>query len=101
MVGRSAYEHPLQWQNIDEIIFGEEPKIIKASEVVKGMIPYSEKHLERNGRLWDICRHLVQIVEKVPGARSWRRELTEKAQIKFADLKLLEEAARQLEEAGL
>tara|TARA_Y100001968_G_scaffold214233_1_gene197114 strand:- start:178 stop:1182 length:1005 start_codon:yes stop_codon:yes gene_type:complete len=101
MVGRAAYEHPLRWKNIDEIIYRSEPKEIKASEIIFNMIPYAEKHLEEEGRLWNISRHLVQIVENVPGARGWRREFTEKSQQKGATAKVLEKSARQLEDAGL
>ncbi len=101
MVGRAAYSHPLRWQKIDEIIYGERPKPIKASEVIKGLMPHAEEHLNRNGRLWDICKHVIQVVEEVPGARLWRKNLSLQAQAKNAQLKVLEEAALQLEDAGL
>tara|TARA_Y100001968_G_C19330910_1_gene704228 strand:- start:195 stop:1199 length:1005 start_codon:yes stop_codon:yes gene_type:complete len=101
MVGRSAYEHPLRWTNVDEIIFGENPQKIKASEIIRKIIPYTEKHLKNNGKLWDICKHLVHIVENVPGARSWRKELSLQAQDKNNDVMILEKAARQLEDSGI
>ncbi|RZO09337.1 MAG: tRNA dihydrouridine(20/20a) synthase DusA, partial [Synechococcus sp. MED-G135] len=40
-------------------------------------------------------------VEGVPGARHWRRNLGLKAQRRGADIPVLEEAARQLLDAGL
>ena len=101
MVGRSAYKHPLRWVNVDEIIFGEEKRHIKPSNIIRGIIPYTQNHLNKNGKLWDICRHLIQLVENVSGAKHWRTELTEKARLKKNDLGILEEAARQLEEVGL
>ncbi len=101
MVGRAAYEHPLRWKTIDEVIYGEKPRVINASGVLRGMIPHAERHLQTNGRLWDICRHSLQLVEGVPGARLWRKELSSNAQKKNAGLKVLEDAARQLEDAGL
>ncbi len=101
MVGRAVYANPLLWNQIDEIFFGEKAKIISASQVIKGLIPYAEKHLNRNGRLWDICKHTLHLVQGVKGARKWRNELTQKAQTPKADLDVLEKAARQLEDAGL
>ena len=101
MVGRAVYEHPLRWKSIDELIYQEAPKVINASEIVRGMIPYAETHLLKNGRMWDICRHLLQVVEGVPGAKSWRRNLSCKAQKAKANLQVLEEAAVQLENLGL
>ena len=101
MVGRAAYEHPLRWSGIDSQVFGEAPRTVRASDVVFGLIPHASAHLSRGGRLWDLCRHLMQLVEGVPGARHWRRSLGEKAQRPKADLSVLEEAGRQLKEAGL
>ena len=40
-------------------------------------------------------------MEEVPGARAWRRDLGLKAQKRDADPKVLDNAAKQLEEAGL
>ncbi|HGY5532249.1 MAG: tRNA dihydrouridine(20/20a) synthase DusA [Prochlorococcus sp.] len=101
MVGRAAYAHPLRWQSIDEVIYGEPPRSINASQVIRGLVPHAETHLHRGGRLWDLCRHLLQLVEGVPGARSWRRDLGIKAQKAKADLNVLHKAAQQLEDAGL
>ena len=101
MVGRAAYAHPLRWADIDHLIYGEPPRQLLASDVVEGLMPHAALHLQRGGRLWDLCRHLVQLVEGVPGARHWRRELGEQSQRKGADLNILEEAGRQLKDAGL
>ena len=101
MVGRAAYAHPLRWSGMDAQIFGDTPRMVRASDVVIGLIPHASAHLSRGGRLWDLCRHLMQLVEGVPGARHWRRNLGEKAQKPKADLSVLEEAGRQLREAGL
>ena len=101
MVGRAAYEHPLRWSSMDAQVFGDTPRTVRASDVVIGLIPHASAHLSRGGRLWDLCRHLMQLVEGVPGARHWRRNLGEKAQRPKADLSVMEEAGRQLREAGL
>lgn len=101
MVGRAAYSHPLRWQKIDELVYGENPRLIKASEVIKGLIPHAQNHLNENGKMWDLCRHILHLVEGVPGARAWRSELGLKAQKRKADINILETAARQLEDVGL
>ena len=101
MVGRSAYQHPLRWKDIDEIIFAQKSQIIKPSKVIEGIIPYAEKHLMKKGRLWDIAKHILQLVEEVPGARAWRRSLSLKAQKKDSDIRILEEAMKDLKKVGL
>ncbi len=101
MVGRAAYEHPLLWKEMDSLIYGEKPNAIKSSEVIKKIIPYTQKHLQNNGRLWDVGKHLLKLVVEVPGAKIWRRELSLKAQSPKADISVLEQAAKQLENTGL
>ena len=101
MVGRAAYAHPLRWAAMDNVVFGKPPRDVLASDVVTGLLPHASAHLSRGGRLWDLCRHLVQLVEGVRGARHWRRDLSDRAQRPGADLTVLEEAGRQLREAGL
>ncbi len=101
MVGRAAYSNPLLWQEIDYLIYGATKSNVKASSIIRNLIPYTEKHLQKNGRLWDVSKHFLQLVQGVPGARAWRHEMSKKAQQAKADLKILENAARCLEENEL
>ena len=101
MVGRAAYGHPLRWAAVDREIFGEERPAASASEVVRGLLPHAERWCSGGGRLWAIARHLVHLVEGVPGARGWRAGLTVAAGARTAGPEVLAEAARQLEERGL
>ena len=88
MVGRAVYEHPLRWTQIDEIFFGEPQKDISASIILKNLLPYAELHLLKGGRLWDICKHTLNLVQAVPGARKWRNNLSQKAQKSKAGLNI-------------
>jgi len=101
MVGRAIYSNPMLWRKVDEILFGDMPKTITASKVIRGLIPYAEKHLTKGGKLWDISRHTLNLVQGVKGARKWRNELSLNAQRAKADLSVLEKSARQLENVGL
>jgi tRNA-dihydrouridine synthase A len=102
MVGRAAYAHPLRWAAVDREIFGDssrEPAL--ASTVIGGLLPHAERWCRGGGRLWAIARHLVHLVEGVPGARPWRSNLTQQAGQRSAGVEVLAAAARQLEERGL
>jgi tRNA-dihydrouridine synthase A len=106
MVGRAAYAHPLRWQGVDSEILGggeadAEPGRLRASAVVGGMVPHAERWCRGGGRLWPIARHLVQVVEGVPGARHWRAALSREAGRPGAGPEVLAAAARQLEDHGL
>jgi tRNA-dihydrouridine synthase A len=69
--------------------------------VIRGLLPHAERWCSSGGRLWPIARHLVHLVEGVPGARPWRSKLTEQAGQRTADVEVLAAAARQLEQRGL
>ncbi len=101
MVGRAVYSNPLLWQEIDSIIYGAKKHIVKPSEVIRGLIPYTDEHLSKEGRVWDICKHLLQLVQGVPGARVWRNELSSQAQTGKGSLDILNTAALKLEAKGL
>ncbi|MBM5800880.1 MAG: tRNA dihydrouridine(20/20a) synthase DusA, partial [Cyanobacteria bacterium K_DeepCast_35m_m2_023] len=77
MVGRAAYEHPMHWAPVDAVLHGATGREeLRPSAVVRGLLPHAEGWLAGGGRLWAIARHLVHVVEAVPGARHWRAQLT-------------------------
>jgi tRNA-dihydrouridine synthase A len=102
MVGRAAYDHPLRWACVDRELYGDStaPEV-RASTVVRGMIPHAERWCAQGGRLWPLARHLVHVVEGVAGARHWRRDLGRSAGVRTAGPEVLAAAALALEERGL
>tara|TARA_Y100001970_G_scaffold293801_1_gene443326 strand:+ start:3771 stop:4802 length:1032 start_codon:yes stop_codon:yes gene_type:complete len=100
MVGRSAYNHPMNWQRIDEMIFGC-PKIsLKPSDVIDKMIPYCDNYLLQGGRLWDIGKHFLKLVEGIPGAKIWRNDLSQKLQNNMNNIEIIENSKNKLKDNG-
>ncbi|MEO1002089.1 MAG: tRNA dihydrouridine(20/20a) synthase DusA [Cyanobacteria bacterium J06638_7] len=100
MVGRAAYDHPLRWAGVDRLIHGDptaEPA--DAAAVLRGLIPHAERWCGGGERLWPIARHLVKLVQGVPGARRWRHWLSQAAGERLAGAEVLEQAALTLEAA--
>ncbi len=97
MVGRAAYEHPLRWAEVDRELFHAGHPPVTPSTVVRGLLPHAARWCDSGGRLWAIARHLVHLVEGVPGARRWRAELTRAAGAVHAGPEVLERAAAALE----
>ena len=101
MVGRAVYSHPYVWTKIDSVIFGQKEENISRSKIIKKIIPFAQKHLEKNnGRLWNVARHLLNLIENIPNAKILRQELSEKCQNTKADVSILNKIAQQLEDAG-
>ncbi len=100
MVGRAAYSHPFAWTKIDSIIYGQQDEYLSRSKIIKKIIPFAEKHLENEGRLWQISKHIINLIENIPNAKLLRQELSEKSQTHKADISILKKIAQQLEDAG-
>ncbi len=100
MVGRAVYSHPFLWTKIDSVIYGEKEENLSRSKIIKKVIPFAQKHLENKGRLWQISKHIINLIENIPNAKRFRQELSENSQTKEADISILKKIAQQLEDAG-
>tara|TARA_B100000945_G_scaffold275922_1_gene240225 strand:- start:37 stop:1041 length:1005 start_codon:yes stop_codon:yes gene_type:complete len=100
MVGRSAYKHPLRWSEIDQKIYGLSKNSKRASKIIFSLIPYIENHLSKGGKSWDICKHLINLVEGIPKAKIWRNEISIKSIKKELNVDYLLELTSKLETMG-
>lgn len=92
MIGRAAYHTPADiLLNADEVIFGDGPGR-SADEVVELMRPYIAAHLAGGGRLHNITRHMLGLFTGRPGARGWRRVLSEQGHGAEAGLQVIDAA---------
>jgi len=79
MIGRAAYHQPSDiLAAADPLIFG--TGIVRDPvQVVHDMLPYIDAHLVAGGKLAQISRHMLGLFSGRPGARAWRRVLSEGA----------------------
>jgi tRNA-dihydrouridine synthase A len=97
MIGRAAYHTPADLLlEADRRIFGEVAEPLARVEVVRAMLPYIEQHLDGGGRLQAVTRHMLGIFAGHPGARAWRRILSEKAHREAAGNEVVLEALEQV-----
>ncbi|MCB9671658.1 MAG: tRNA dihydrouridine(20/20a) synthase DusA [Alphaproteobacteria bacterium] len=78
---------------------GSDPTRHKGSDptresILPSIAQYAAHHVESGGKLHHVYRHLFQLYRGEPGARTWRRTLTEGCQDPTARPDLLLEAAR-------
>ena len=100
MIGRSIYKHPLRWSEIDQKLYGVNTTPKTASNVIYSLIPYIEKHLTNGGKSWDICKHLINLVEGIPRAKVWRNQISIKSIKKELDIEYLLKLTSLLEKMG-
>ena len=78
MVGRQAYHHPYFLAELEHHMKPKVP-LPDRHDVVEQMLPYIERELEQGERLGRITRHMVGLFAGMPGARAWRRYISENA----------------------
>ncbi len=97
MLGRAAYHRPVDILGaVDRRVFGEAGPDRTGEDAVKAMLPYIENHLISGGKLHQVTRHMLGLFAGQPGARAWRRMLSENATKPGAGTALVEEALAQV-----
>ncbi len=91
MIGRQAYHHPWFLAEVERH-FNPAFEPPSRREVIEKMVPYIEQELEGGERLGRITRHMVGLFAGMPGARAWRRYLSENAYRDGASVEVLFEA---------
>jgi tRNA-dihydrouridine synthase A len=100
MLGRAAYQEPWRLLNVDAELFGAAAPHATMKQVFAAMMPYIERELAGGTRLHSITRHFVGAFHGVPGARAFRRHLSERGVKPGAGADVLREAIALVEEAA-
>jgi tRNA-dihydrouridine synthase A len=98
MLGRAAYQEPWRLLNVDSLLFGEAAPHTTMKDALAAMLPYIERELARGTRLHAITRHFVGAFHAVPGARAFRRHLSEHGVKPGAGVEVLREAVALVED---
>ena len=77
MLGRAAYHDPWILTQIDELFYGETCFTATREEIVQDLIGYAERAQEKDRSAKAIIRHIMGLYAAQPGARLWRRTLSE------------------------
>ena len=78
MIGRQAYHEPFFLAELEQRFLGQSV-LPDRREIVTRMIPYIERELAAGERLNRITRHMLGLFAGQPGARAWRRSISENA----------------------
>lgn len=92
MMGREAYQNPGVLTQVDREIFGVDSTASDTVAVVRAMYPYIDAELSKGTYLGHVTRHMLGLFQGIPGARQWRRYLSENAHKPGADVEVVEKA---------
>ncbi|MBR8831963.1 MAG: tRNA-dihydrouridine(20/20a) synthase [Chroococcopsis gigantea SAG 12.99] len=98
MIGRAAYDNPYLFASADNIFYADTSIPLSREEVVEKMLPYIESWLGKGYRLHSISRHLLQLFSGQPGAKAWKRYLSENVHPAGAGVEVIKEALRMRRE---
>ncbi len=79
MIGRAAYENPWMLAQADRLIYGAADPVPTRHEVLERFLPYVARQLQTGVPLGAMSRHLLGLFQGQPGARAWRRHISEHA----------------------
>jgi len=77
MLGRAAYNNPYLLATIDQQFFGATYPIITRSEILEALIPFVETQQKESTRVWSTTRHILGLTQGLPGARAFRKLLSD------------------------
>lgn len=92
MMGRAIYHNPYLLAEADDRIFGQPQSALSRHDVIETMLPYIEQRMQQGRPLKSITRHLLGLFQGQPGARRWRRHLSENAHLPGAGINTLRDA---------
>ncbi len=98
MLGREAYHNPSVLAEVDQRYYaaasehGESPVVIDKAAIVRSLYPYIEEQLSKGATLHHISRHTLGLFNGQPGARLYRRHLSEQAPKRTSGVEVLEQA---------
>ncbi len=98
MIGRQAYQDPWFLTELEQVFHA--MPIPGRQQVIEQMAEYIEGELAQGVALKYMTRHLLGLFNGQPGARSWRRYLSENAHRPGAGIEVLHSALEKLPKAA-
>lgn len=96
MIGREAYQNPWLLGDLDARLFAAHNPAASAREAAQNLLPYIKEETASGTRLHHISRHVLGLFSGQPGARQYRRYLSEHATRADADVAVFEKALSHL-----
>lgn len=85
MIGREAYHNPYFLADVDQLFYADEKPALSRTQIVDQYLEYVEQQLAEGVHLKHMTRHILGLFQGQPGAKKWRRYLSEHAHLVDAD----------------
>jgi tRNA-dihydrouridine synthase A len=103
MLGRAAYQNPYMLNSVDQEFFSTDASqknyAADRDDILLAYLPYIEQQLSNGASLNHMTRHILGLYQKVPGAKMFRRHISENASRPGADSRVVLEALDLVKQA--
>lgn len=96
MLGRAVYQDPYMLAEVDGIFYDDAYDLPAPRDILEAYLPYVSEQLAQGVRLHAMTRHILGLFQGMPGAKAWRRHISEQAPRADADLQVLIDAANKV-----
>jgi tRNA-dihydrouridine synthase A len=97
MLGREIYSNPYLLADVDRVIYGLDAPAPTRAEIMTQFMAYCREQLANGVRLSHMTRHILGLYQGLPGARRFRRTISEEAHKPGAGIDVIERALLAVE----
>jgi tRNA-dihydrouridine synthase A len=99
MLGRAPYQNPWLLSAVDRAVYGVEGPASDRRQVIERLREYAERIAARGVPIRAVLRHALGLFNGLPGARRWRRMLSDGALLQREGPRVIDTAARGIDDA--
>jgi tRNA-dihydrouridine synthase A len=92
MMGREVYHNPYILAQVDQQFYHSSRPVASRTEIIQAFFPYVAKQLKQGVHLHAMSRHVLGLFNGMPGAKKWRRHISENATREGAGVEVLQQA---------
>lgn len=96
MIGREAYHNPYFLAEVDQHFYKEKTRLLSRSEVIDEFIKYADQQIQQGVHIKHMTRHILGLFQGQPGAKKWRRYLSENAYKPGASSDVIKQALAEI-----
>lgn len=97
MMGREIYHNPFVMNEVDKRLYSDKTARNSSElEILNQYMDYMQKQLNQGVLLKHMSRHLLGLFTGKPGAKAWRRHISENAYKKGAGIEVIQQAANYI-----
>lgn len=92
MLGREVYHNPYLMVEVDAKLYDDEDKMLSRKQILEQYFSYIEQQMRQGVYFKHMSRHLLGLFQGQPGAKAWRRYISENAYKEGAGIEILQYA---------